>query len=159
MPGTMSNVLKQREQQYVSNRDDTTGAWRILNCWHEDIKNLDIEDDIPDDHPAVTLVTEGAFLSLFREALSKGYDFENREMNSEELNNLQSENEQLKKDLENKQRNVEDVDSVTTSEKFLLNQQKLHIIEKYLSTHGASTETNGFIEALTRVGGNEEVDK
>ena len=155
MPGTMWNLLDQRDQQYVANRDDK-GTWRILNCWHDEMKNINMEDDIPDDHPAVTVVTEGAFLSLFKEAIRKGYDFEMRQAQDDEaMITLQDENEQLKNQMDNMKQSVQD--EKNTSEKFLLIQQKLGLIDKYISLHGSGEKTNDFIETLTRIGGNEQV--
>lgn len=68
----IGSLLKQREQQYVAHRDDN-GTWRILNTWHKSLEGLDpVHDDIPDNHPAVILLTEGGFLALMKEAISSG---------------------------------------------------------------------------------------
>jgi len=68
----LGGVLQGREQQWVATKDETTNTWRILNTWHESLKSMDPEEDIPDDSPAVTIVTEGAFIALFREAARLG---------------------------------------------------------------------------------------
>jgi len=67
----LGNVLTGTEQQYVASRDDK-GTWRVLNTWHDDIKNLDADSDIPDDSTAVTVLSEGQFIALIKEAGSLG---------------------------------------------------------------------------------------
>ena len=64
----MGGLLRERDQQYVANHDEQTQTWRILDTWHDDLKHLDIEDEIPDDSPAVTILTEGGFIALIKEA-------------------------------------------------------------------------------------------
>ena len=64
--------LKEREVQYTAMKDDTTNTWRILDTWHEDLMNLGPEDEIPDDSPAVKVITEGAFIALVKEAARTG---------------------------------------------------------------------------------------
>ena len=64
--------LKDREVQYTANRDDTTNTWRILNTWHEDLMQLGPEDEVEDTSSAVTVLTEGAFIALVKEAARLG---------------------------------------------------------------------------------------
>ena len=64
----MGNMLRDREVQYIAMKDDTTQTWRILDSWHDGLKNVDLEDDIPDDNPAVKVLTEGEFIALIKEA-------------------------------------------------------------------------------------------
>jgi len=64
----MGNILRERDQQYVANRDDKTQTWRILDSWHEALTTMGPDDEIPDDSPAVTILTEGGFIALVREA-------------------------------------------------------------------------------------------
>ena len=63
----IGNMLSANEQQYVALKDES-GTWRILNTWHEDIKNLDADSDIPDDSNAVVILSEGQFIALIKEA-------------------------------------------------------------------------------------------
>ena len=60
-------MLAANEQQYVALKDES-GTWRILNTWHEDIKNLNADSDIPDDSDAVVILSEGQFIALIKEA-------------------------------------------------------------------------------------------
>ena len=67
----IGNLLQGREQQYVANQDDK-GTWRVLDTWHEALKNMLPEDDVEDDNPAITVLTEGGFIALVREAARTG---------------------------------------------------------------------------------------
>ena len=69
MLGTM---LQGREMQYVASKDGTTNTWRILDTWSDALKNLNPEDDIPDDSAAVKILTEGEFIALIKEATRLG---------------------------------------------------------------------------------------
>ena len=64
----LGNMLRDREQQYIANKDETTQTWRILDTWHDALRSLSPEDEVPDDSEAVTILTEGAFISLIKEA-------------------------------------------------------------------------------------------
>ena len=64
----IGNMLSANEQQYVALRDSATNTWRILDTWHDDIKRLDADSDIPDESPAVAVFSEGQFLALIKEA-------------------------------------------------------------------------------------------
>jgi|TARA_Y100000310_G_scaffold341182_1_gene439538 hypothetical protein len=65
-------VLRQEGEQYSATRDEL-GTWRVLNLWNNELQQVGPEDDIPDDHPAVTVITEGAFIALVREAAQTGF--------------------------------------------------------------------------------------
>ena len=67
----IGNTLRDRNNQYVATKD-ATGTWRILDTWHDDLRSLDPEGEIPDDSPAVTIISEGAFLSIVKEAARLG---------------------------------------------------------------------------------------
>ena len=68
----IGNMLRDRNNQYVATKDETTQAWRILDTWHEDLRMMEPDADIPDDSSAVTILTEGAFISLVKEAARMG---------------------------------------------------------------------------------------
>ena len=68
----LGSMLKDREQQYVASKDENTRTWRILDTWSEELKNLGVDDEIPDDSPAVTILTEGGFIALIKEAARVG---------------------------------------------------------------------------------------
>ena len=68
----LGDALREREHQYVANRDDVTNTWRILDTWHEALKMLDVDDDIPDDSPAVKILSEGEFIAIIQEASRLG---------------------------------------------------------------------------------------
>ena len=68
----LGNTLRERDQQYVANKDESTKTGRILDTWHDDLRNLTVEDEIDDNSPALTILTEGAFIALVREAARLG---------------------------------------------------------------------------------------
>jgi len=68
----VGSTLRQQSAQYIAKRD-SSGTWRILNAWHNDLRSFDAdEDEIPDNHDAMTVLTEGAFESVIKEATAEG---------------------------------------------------------------------------------------
>ena len=63
----IGNMLAGGELQYVALQDDA-GTWRILDTWHDDLKQVDADADISDDSPAVSVLSEGQFHALVKEA-------------------------------------------------------------------------------------------
>ena len=43
-----------------------------MDTWHDDLRALDPDGEIPDDSEAVTIISEGAFLALVKEAARLG---------------------------------------------------------------------------------------
>jgi hypothetical protein len=82
----IGNMLRERGEQYVANQDDK-GTWRILDTWNDALKILEPDEDVPDNSPAVTIMSEGAFLALMKEASRLGV-LENASslLGNEELN-------------------------------------------------------------------------
>ena len=102
----IGNMLRERGEQYVANQDDK-GTWRILDTWNDALKILEPDEDVPDNSPAVTIMSEGAFLALMKEASRLGVlenassPLDNEELNTqirdlqEHIVKLQSEKEDL----------------------------------------------------------------
>ena len=67
----LGNMLRDRQEQYVAQKD-SAGTWRILDTWHEDLTKLDPQDEIDDASEAITVLSEGGFLALVREATRLG---------------------------------------------------------------------------------------
>jgi hypothetical protein len=68
----VGSTLRQHSAQYVAKRDNS-GTWRVLNAWHNDLETFDADtDEIPDDHAAMTVLTEGAFEAVIKEATAEG---------------------------------------------------------------------------------------
>lgn len=64
--------LRQHSVQYVADLD-ANGTWRVLNAWHASLQGFDPdEDDVPDDHEAVTVISEGAFEAIIKHATAEG---------------------------------------------------------------------------------------
>ena len=68
----MGNMLRERDTQYIANRDETTKTWRLLDSWHEALSAFSVDDDVPDDSPAIKILSEGEFIVLIREAARIG---------------------------------------------------------------------------------------
>jgi len=68
----IGNMLRDREVQHIATKDETTHTWRVLDTWHDDLKVLNPDDEIPDDSPAVKILTEGEFIAVVREATRLG---------------------------------------------------------------------------------------
>ena len=68
----MGNMLRERDTQYIANRDETTKTWRLLDSWHEALSAYSVDDDVPDDSPAIKILSEGEFIVLIREAARIG---------------------------------------------------------------------------------------
>ena len=68
----MGNMLRERDQQYIAVRDEASRTWRILHSWHETLSAYSVEDEVPDDSPAIKILTEGEFIVLVREAARIG---------------------------------------------------------------------------------------
>ena len=64
---TLGNILRERDEQYIANRDES-GTWRILDTWHDELKNIAPDEEISDENAAVIILSEGAFISLMKEA-------------------------------------------------------------------------------------------
>ena len=68
----VGSTLRQHSAQYVAKRDNS-GTWRVLNAWHSDLETFDADtDEIPDDHATMTVLTEGAFEAVIKEATAEG---------------------------------------------------------------------------------------
>jgi len=67
----IGNMLAGGELQYVALQDEA-GTWRILDTWHDDLKQVDADADISDDSPAVSVLSEGQFHALVKEAVRLG---------------------------------------------------------------------------------------
>jgi len=68
----MGNMLRDRDQQFIAHRDEATHTWRLLDAWHETLGSYNVDDDVPDDSPAIKILTEGEFIVLIREAARIG---------------------------------------------------------------------------------------
>ena len=65
-------MLRERDSQYVATRDGGTQTWRILDTWHDVLREMNPDDEVEDDSPAVTVLTEGGFIALVKEASRLG---------------------------------------------------------------------------------------
>ena len=64
-------VVKER---YRVHYDAQKGCFRILDCWHDTIKNIaDLTQDIPDDSPAIKIINQMEANALISELLKLGW--------------------------------------------------------------------------------------
>ena len=126
--------LKDREAQYTANRDEVTNTWRILNTWHEDLVNLGPDDEVPDDSSAVTVLTEGGFIALVKEAARLGV-LQNAAFEGHTA--LEDENIALREQILSLEKNVssksEEIQHVNKSESFLLKEMAMQTMLKLTS--------------------------
>ena len=106
----IGSLLRDRDVQYVALKDEATKTWRILDSWSDALKDLDVEDDIPDDNNAVQIITEAAFIALIKEATRLGV-LENASLggnnvNEDDLLALERENQELQEKLSKIEGNV-----------------------------------------------------
>lgn len=95
-------ALKQREQQYVARRE-TNGTWYVLDTWNTALETLGPDDELDVKSPALTTLTEGAFLALMKEATSVGiiaHILPADGVSPEEVQDLKQENRLLKQQIE-----------------------------------------------------------
>jgi len=132
----LGSMLQGRDQQWVATKDAVTNTWRILDTWHESLKSMDVEDDVPDDSPAVTVITEGAFISLFREAARLGI-LENASFGADneayeiELQDRETTIKELRAQLEQKPSVIETKPTLSESKAF-----KLEIADRMMKLAG-----------------------
>ena len=125
----IGNMLRDRQEQYIAQKD-SAGTWRILDTWHEDLTKLDPEDEIDDSSDAVTVLSEGGFLALVREAtrlgvLQNAALMENDAL-ADQVTELKEENDKLKIQIET-------TPAVTHEEKAGLKQHAIDTIAKIVA--------------------------
>ena len=67
----VTSFYKAYDQQYKVVRDDKK-TWRILDLRNSVIQNLGPDEEVPDDSPALKIITEGEFLALIQAAIENG---------------------------------------------------------------------------------------
>lgn len=148
----LGNMLLERNNQYVASRDPH-GTWRVLNTWHQELKGLSADADIGDDHPAVTLVTEGAFLALIKEATSLGAlsgSVESEEgISFEEHEIVCKERDDLKIKLE-----LVQTENMPSSEVLKIAEGKIALIGKLA---GLNQLDESVVQLILQIGGNEDI--
>ena len=85
----LDSIRKDIVQRYKVHRD-THGTWRILDVGHKDLRGYTEDDDISDDHPALTIINDGQFTAIFQEAMKLGFDME-RFMRMHEMGDMMNE--------------------------------------------------------------------
>lgn len=96
----LGDILRDKARQYVAKRDEKTGTWRIYNLWHPGMSASSLDDDIPDDSQAVTILTEDQFSVVLEEASRL------KIIQSFAKNLQQQEMEDLKSEIEKKDQEI-----------------------------------------------------
>ena len=133
-------MLSDSGQQYIATKDDK-GTWRILDSWHGDLKNMNADDDISDESPAVQVLSEGQFIALIKEAAGQGV-LENINISSDvdtaeiehELDEKSREIEKLKEQLNKTNQEKQEVERTAShTEEFELKEKAMDNILKLVS--------------------------
>ena len=136
----IGNMLSDSGQQYIATKDDK-GTWRILDSWHGDLKNMNADDDISDESPAVQVLSEGQFIALIKEAAGQGV-LENINISSDvdtaeiehELDEKSREIEKLKEQLNKTNQEKQEVERTAShTEEFELKEKAMDNILKLVS--------------------------
>ena len=154
----LGSSLRQFEKQYICSRDDK-GTWRIVDLWHKELEGVNLEDDIPDDHPAIKILTEGEFLELINESkrlgmmqkLEESGDFS---ISADAYDSVCAERDNLKMTLEEYSGGTKVGVDIDGSESFQLANKKLDTLLK-LSSLGTLNED--LTKAVLLLGGNSEL--
>ena len=143
----LGNLLQGREQQYVAQKEDKTRTWRVLDTWHDSLKALQVEDEIPDDSPAITILTEGAFMALVKEAARLGI-LENATFGTGEaefeaaLLDKNQEVQALREEMLNKDLEIEKLQKrINSTEDYVLKERAMESILKLAAMSDVSNLT------------------
>ena len=143
----VGNLLQGREQQYVAQKEDKTRTWRVLDTWHDSLKALQVEDEIPDDSPAITILTEGAFIALVKEAARLGI-LENATFGTGEaefeaaLLDKNQEVQALREEMLNKDLEIEKLQKrINSTEDYVLKERAMESILKLAAMSDVSNLT------------------
>ena len=139
---TLGNILSNQEEnvRYAAKFDSITKTWRILDQWSDAIRTLTADDDIADDNPAVTILSDGQFTALLKEASMQGeipnpsYQDIDIQQFQDELDSAYEKIESLTEKLEKSNKEVINIQSKPErSEKYDLNVQAMDSILKLAS--------------------------
>ena len=143
----LGNLLQGREQQYVANKDDKTQTWRVLDTWHEALKSLNVDDDVPDENPAITVLTEGGFIAIVKEAARLGI-LENATFGTGEaefeaaLLDKNQEVQALREEMLNKDLEIEKLQKrINSTEDYVLKERAMESILKLAAMSDVSNLT------------------
>jgi len=68
----IGKTFQQYEERYQVRFNELTSSWTILDLWHPSLENMEISDELPDDSPALTHLTEDGLLAVLTEAKRLG---------------------------------------------------------------------------------------
>ena len=141
---TLGNILSNQEEnvRYAAKFDSITKTWRILDQWSDAIRTLTADDDIADDNPAVTILSDGQFTALLKEASLQGelpnpsYQDIDIQQFQDELDNAYNQIKSLSEELEKANKEVNNIQSKPKrSEKYDLKEKAMDSILKVVSIY------------------------
>ena len=139
---TLGNILSNQGEnvRYSAKFDSVTKTWRILDQWNDAIRILTADDDIADDNPAVTILSDGQFTALLKEASLQGelpnpsYQDIDIQQFQDELDNAYNQIKSLSEELEKANKEVNNIQSKPKrSEKYDLKEKAMDSILKLVS--------------------------
>lgn len=69
IPDSLGNDLYNFRERYHAVFDERTKTWRVIDLKHPEVSKIqDLDEEIPDENPAVTVIPEGMFSRLINEA-------------------------------------------------------------------------------------------
>jgi len=154
-----SPLFRDLKQPYLVYRDEHTRVWRILDTAKFGSDILDPEYDVPDTHPGVTFLTEGAFIELIKTATRLGVlqnIIEAEVVPIAEYQQLASEKKVLEEEIQNLRETPLGVTgaSVVFTEAYNLASKKLDTLIKLANLGMLNPD---FSQDIMRLGGNLEV--
>lgn len=129
-------------ERYYANYNKLTHTWRIIDLQHpEALKIKSFDEEIPDTHPAVTIIPELMFAKLIIEAqkigligsLSSGHSIEDESEYAEKIVALESEVKELK------DRNSKLSEEGKGTESFRLKNKIIDVLAKTIVTEDISS--------------------
>tara|TARA_R110000824_G_scaffold259701_1_gene448400 strand:+ start:4490 stop:5008 length:519 start_codon:yes stop_codon:yes gene_type:complete len=157
--------LRQRAQQFAVKYDESSHAWRVLDTWDKSLENLQATDEIPDSHPAMTLLPMSAMIEVVRTAESLnllehmfgGVSEEEFEEVQEQLTVAEATVSSLKEQLE-----LNRTEDISELKDIYKDAETIHTREPQIAKDPLSDQSQvaiAAIQALTQITGQSQLDK
>ncbi len=141
MPDSLANDIANLPERYSVTYEKITKTWRILDLRHPELAKIahNLDDDVPDTHPAVTILTEQMFNALVASAIKNevlnpavagiAADPEVKEVYKETIRTQEQELKELRQQLEKKNNVPAGTESFVLKNKIIDNLMRLAIAE------------------------------
>lgn len=109
------------EKRYAVKYDTSTDVWRILDLWHESLTNIsDIDQEMPDGHPAMVVLPGRAVISIMEEIERLGWQ--------------QKSVKEVKEETKAEEANINEYEIPASPESIVDNSLEMHAINKISDT-------------------------